>query len=222
MEKSHRVEGLIDPWIELLPDGLIPEILEMVFSAWAAYLIDPLKPNSGDHEVNITRRFKKFLLQYRERHRDKVPVSIERESVEDDPITANEVGRIDIKLRPGLHGHIYFAFECKRLNVIRNGKRDSQSTEYVNEGMMRFITEQYAPDVFEGGMIGYVMNGDVKTALTSVNASVLSRCRELMIDPPTGLRPSSHFAVNEQIKETQHNLPKAQFTIHHIFLPVTA
>lgn len=190
----------------------------MVVSAWAAFSRSRTKAQAGEHEVGITRRFRVFLIRYRNRQR--LPLNIEREAVEDNLFSGIELGRIDIKLRPGVYEHVYFALECKRLNVMRNGSRESLGTEYVTEGMMRYVTSQYAAKLSQGGMIGYVMNGDIGTAVKSVDRSVRNHCRELCINPPSGLEDSSHRPGVAHIKETHHNLHRRKFTLHHLFLPV--
>jgi hypothetical protein len=77
----------------------------------------------------------------------------------------------------------YLAVECKRLNVTgTDGYCRSLATEYVEEGMMRFVTEQYASEWPLGGMIGYVMDGDVASAYSSVRGRIEERASDLRCD----------------------------------------
>ena len=55
----------------------------------------------------------------------------------------------------------YIAFECKRLNVSFTSGKKSLALDYVNEGMMRYISAQYAKNLPLGVMLGYVMDGDL-------------------------------------------------------------
>ena len=74
----------------------------------------------------------------------------------------------------------YLAYECKRLNVIRQGgARRTLAGEYVNEGVMRFVTEQYAEDLPTGCMIGYVMDGDLDFARTRIRVA-MTRSRAIL------------------------------------------
>ncbi len=66
----------------------------------------------------------------------------------------------------------YLAYECKRLGVIQADGRRSLATDYVTEGMMRFMTEQYAEGLPLGCMLGFVMDGDIEFALDRVTASI--------------------------------------------------
>ncbi len=67
----------------------------------------------------------------------------------------------------------YLAYECKRLNVMhRDGARRSLAGEYVDNGVMRYITEQYAENLPTGCMIGYVMDGDLDFARVRIRATM--------------------------------------------------
>ncbi|MCA1994914.1 MAG: hypothetical protein LDL41_23125, partial [Coleofasciculus sp. S288] len=143
-----------------------------------------------------------------------------REIPEDDLQTGEELGRIDLRFTHGYREDVYFAFECKRLNVVLNGRRRALAAEYVVQGMMRFITSQYATNLTQGGIIGYIMNGDTTTAVRAVSSRVGRQCQELRISSPSSLCKSSLLPSNKQIKETRHDLENRKFIIHHIFLPI--
>ena len=66
----------------------------------------------------------------------------------------------------------YLAYECKRLNVRREGARRSQAGSYVADGMMRFVTGQYAAGLPVACMIGYVMDGDLSFAYARIKATI--------------------------------------------------
>ena len=81
-------------------------------------------------------------------------------------------GEIDMALVLDGERERYLAYECKRLNVVRNGKRESLASRYVKEGLMRFVTEQYAESLPVGCMLGYVMDGDVSGAQSGIFAAI--------------------------------------------------
>ena len=81
-------------------------------------------------------------------------------------------GKIDVAVLLDQERERYVAYECKRLNVIHGGTRGSLATRYVKDGMMRFLTEQYAEGLPVGCMLGYVMDGDLQFALTQVNGAI--------------------------------------------------
>lgn len=78
-------------------------------------------------------------------------------------------GQIDIGVLLDRDRDRYLAYECKRLNVTNSGARGSLATPYVNQGMMRFLTEQYAEGLPVGCMLGYVMDGDLSFALKQIS-----------------------------------------------------
>ena len=86
--------------------------------------------------------------------------------------TAYSKGRIDMALVLDGERERYLAYECKRLNVVHHGSRSSFATLYVKEGLVRFVTEQYAENLAVGCMLGYVMDGDVAAAQTKVWAAI--------------------------------------------------
>jgi hypothetical protein len=193
---------------------LVPRIIDLVWDAWEKFP----KPTPNDLEVPITRRFKHSLKQAKDYRR--LPVRIEREPAEDDPVTGHELGRIDLKFAPAesAREEVYFAFECKRLNAIENGRRRTLAPEYVTEGMMRFVTGQYAASVLHGGMIGYVLDGRCADAIQLVTANINSRSGDLKLRIG-GLRPSSLRPDIDAIRETQHTLDQSrEFRLHHLFL----
>jgi len=81
-------------------------------------------------------------------------------------------GKIDLAALFDWERERYLAYECKRLNVVYGRSRSSLATAYVKDGMMRFITEQYAEDLPLGCMLGYVMDGDLAFAKGRVQAAI--------------------------------------------------
>lgn len=203
-------------WSEVFPQGLIPQILEMVLSVWRK--MD--KPRVI-YEVPITRRFLAALKEDKNMRRE-VPVRISRECVEDHIRTGRERGRIDLCFTPAnrCHEHVYFAFECKRLNVVKKKGKKTLAPQYVKDGMIRYVNSQYASRLHDSGMIGYVMDGNLTTAIKLVDKNVRRHRTRLKMNPPGGLDTSSILKTHPQVRETVHNLRGRKFTLHHIFLPL--
>ncbi len=84
-------------------------------------------------------------------------------------------GKIDMAVFLNRDHEKYLAYECKRLNVIRNGIRSSQSTQYVMEGILRFVQEKYAEYLPVGCMLGYVLDGDVEFADSRVREAITAK-----------------------------------------------
>jgi hypothetical protein len=107
-------------------------------------------------------------------------------------------GKIDIAVLFDWERERYLAYECKRLNVVGSNGRASLATLYVSDGMMRFITEQYAQDLPLGGMLGYVMDGDVPFAADRIAIAMASHAPLSLQTAPTPITPiggASRFAT---------------------------
>jgi hypothetical protein len=201
-------------WADLFPDYLIPEILDLVIDSWETFR----KPVPDDLEVPITRRFRVHLQTQKAARR--LPFHIVSESEELAPQAGDLLGRLDLRLIHGYREKVYFAFECKRLNVVADGKRSSLAGEYVDEGMARFVTGKYAAGLDKGGMLGYVMDGQIDDAITAVTKAVESRRSKLKMEAKATLSTSSLRPKKSQVKETRHLQDGKPFAIHHVFVPV--
>jgi len=203
-------------WSEVFPQELIPQILTMVLSVWN----DLPKRSRRELEIRTTRRFLSALI-HDKNTRKEVPVRISRECVEDDLRTGRQLGRIDLCFIPpnSCHEKVYFAFECKRLNVRYPGRTTSLASQYVKGGMIRFINSKYASILHKGGMIGYVLDGNTKSAIKGVDRNVKRFRSKLKMKAPGGLSNCLILPTGNPAKETNHNLVKGQFVIYHIFLP---
>lgn len=96
-------------------------------------------------------------------------------------------GKIDIAVLFDWERERYLAYECKRLNVVHAGKRSSLATLYVTEGMMRFLTEQYAEQLPMGCMLGYVLDGDIAFATGRLSAAISAHGPLGLIEGPAAL-----------------------------------
>ena len=99
--------------------------------------------------------------------------------------TAYSKGQIDMAVFLDQDRERYLAYECKRLNEVRRDGRRSLAGEYVMHGLSRFVAEQYAENLPVGCMLGYVLDGDVPYAASSVRAKIVERRSDiaLVIEP---------------------------------------
>jgi hypothetical protein len=212
------VVGASDEWIDLL-ERMLPNILRLVVEVWTGMP----KPFSDDKEDQITELLCRALRNNRT-VRD-LPFYIQVQMVELDPAPGQELGRLDIGFLPtGLPGapneSIYFCLECKRLSVVISGKKRPGGSEYVVHGMARFVNGQYASAVRHGGMLGYVLDGDVAGSITNVESNVKSQHVSLCMEPPGTLHPSSVLTEVPTARESLHTRTgeSTQFRIHHLFV----
>jgi hypothetical protein len=205
-------------WSDLFPQGFILEIIELVTTTWGIFK----KPNRREREERITRGFAERVRQEKNR-RDDLPFKIRVEVSIPDVENGQETGRVDFIFDyvGTIREEVYFAFECKRLRIPYESGLDTNNSEYTNEqGMMCFITGKYSGSVTNGGMIGYVMDGQIKKAINSVGRLIKNKELALKLAKGTGLERSSVMGNSQNVRETRHILNETKFTIHHIFLAV--
>jgi len=150
---------------------------------------------------------------------------IDTQQVELEPTPGEELGRLDITFRPLVpREDIYFCLECKRLNVVKDGKTRAYASEYVAFGMLRFVTGQYAKAVRHGGMLGYVLDGNVSRAMANVEANIRSHHVALRMDAPGKFQPSTVLREDPRARETHHQRAHetSPFRIHHLFMASTS
>jgi len=216
------VVGSAGGWEDLL-ERMLPDMLRLVLDTWLALP----RPPSDDREDEITTVLCRALRQNRTAR--ELPLYVHTQAVELDPEPGQELGRLDLVFCPaGLAGPpseaIYFCLECKRLNVFRSGHRRPGGSEYVLQGMLRFVSGQYARAVRHGGMLGYVLDGDVLGAIANVESNIQSQCTALCMDAPGVMRSSSVLVDEKWVRETLHHRTHEAmlFRIHHLFVPARA
>lgn len=124
-------------------------------------------------------------------------------------------GRIDMAVLFDRERERYLAYECKRLNVVNAGGRSSLATAYVAQGMMRFITEQYAEDLPLGCMLGYVMDGDLAFAQTRILAAIGAHAPLMLHGGPDDLDP---VLVVPRLYSLHTRIGGAPIEVRHAFL----
>jgi len=203
-------------WANLI-ESLVPEIMDLVISTWKE-----MSPPPDAYEDPTTEELCRCLRQ--NRHNSKLPFRIDIQMVELDPAVGQDQGRMDIVFSPMLpREDIYFCLECKRLNVINNGHVRSYATEYVTHGMMRFVSGKYSAVGRNGGMLGYVLDGNITQAIENVSRIIQNRHLDLGMQPPGHINTSTVRPGDSRVRETQHKRRHNSdpFQIHHIFVSGT-
>lgn len=209
--------GDLAAWVDLL-DTQVPDILLLVLEAWET--MPAIAPDAKEDPVSeiLCRKLRQS------RNRCDLPLRIDTQLVELDSTADEDQGRMDIVFSPMVpRESIYFSLECKRLNVLtRSGNIRPYFAEYVRFGMMRFVKGQYARQVRHGGMLAFVLNGDVASAIAGVATNVRRLNDELAMDVDTGFARSSVLPDDDRLRETYHvRVARADpITVHHLFMPV--
>ena len=210
-----NIIGNFDLFADTFPPTLLPWVFQIVLTEWNNFPRTTRNPL----ENRITKRFVGHL-QYSQETRQ-LPFTFEALVKLVDAKKDTETGELDIRVIHGQRSRVFFAFECKKLNVIHNGKYASQAGKYVGkDGMGCFLSGQYYGGSDCGGMIGYVMDNNVKKAIMAVNKALKLYKEALRIKKPVKLRVSSLVhEENYPCYETTHMTIANDFTIYHVILP---
>lgn len=156
------------------------QMAEAIENAWPV-CIKPLQSRKGamTHEDHITVHLVSAL-----RRTKKVPGRIEyqyslQEELADGYVTTPS--SIDFVLTVGDDEEVYLAYECKRLNVTYGTRVRNYCGPYVDDGLMRFVSGQYAKGLPMATMIGYVMNGNNTTARRGLRRAMKLRTAALRL-----------------------------------------
>ncbi len=203
-------------WVKLI-DSQVPEILALVIASWESLPA----PAANEPENSITNRL--CARMQNAPNRETLPFHIQPQDVILEPDSGDELGRTDIAFKPFVPSdRIYFCLECKRLNVrISNASRPRPYfSEYVRNGMLRFISGQYAGAVRSGGMLAFVLDADLTAAMAGVRANIQAAQTELGMPSPADFASSSVRPADTWIRETNHRRPHntEPFTMHHLFM----
>jgi len=205
-----NIIGDLGPFADTFPPSRLLWLFRIIFKEWNNFSRTTRNPL----ENRITKPFVAYLQSCPE-NRSR-PFIFDANVKLLDPEKDTEVGELDIRVMHGRLPRVFFAFECKRLNVIRNGKYASQAGEYVGEGGMGcFLSGKYDGGSDCGAMIGYVMDNDAQKAIIAINKAL-----KLRIKQPVKLKISSLLSEEDDpCYETVHMNIENDFTIYHVILP---
>jgi hypothetical protein len=205
--------GNAEQWEDLFQNSLLPSIFVLVRDAWNRIC----KPTPDELEKDTSLHLYCAMIQGKDRQKHPFLIKIEDPEVDIDLIEMP--GRKDLVFYPSHDEDIYFCLEAKRLNALVSGVLRSLATEYVTQGMQRFVDGKYSRRVHHGGMLGYVLDGNVDKAMENVANAIQTHHQKLGMVPPgkmldSGVRPDDAY-----IKETHHNRngEVSEFQIHHLF-----
>ena len=123
---------------------------------WVLSKEKQIKPEEFIRNVLISKKYlrnRSFKSKFGIKHFEFHPETGELDETETDIIGNHDIKVTGISL--GIIGEadedIYFSFECKRLN-----NNLQNSSEYINNGIKRYIKKQYSSKMPIAGMIGFI------------------------------------------------------------------
>lgn len=172
-----------------------------------------LRKNAMTHEDHITEHLVQSLIRSKA-----VPGRIIYQYtllVEDAAGNVSVSSNIDFVLTIGDDEDVYLACECKRLNVSYKTGMRGLVGEYVEQGLMRFVTGQYSNGLPLAMMLGYVMNGHTDRARKGLKRAMMARSvaiglqseHEVATEANKPLRfRTTHLSVSGNQIEVVHSL----------------
>ena len=133
--------------------------------------------------------------------------------------TAYSKGSVDIAVILDQDRDAYLAYECKRLNELRDDGRRSLAGPYVADGLSRFVESKYSENLPVGCMLGYVLDGDVQYAAANVRARIVERGQDLALD----MAPREDVAIGVATRfYSRHRRPSngVVIEVRHALLPM--
>lgn len=98
----------------------------------------------------------------------------------------------------------YLAYEAKRLSVTMPSGFQALSGKYVSDGLTRYVMEKYAEGLPFGGMLGYVLDGNLPAASDRISQVLAKKSRKLALRAAPEPLPVIGTALRFQ---TQHVRP---------------
>ncbi len=210
------VLGNSEEWLDLF-ETLVPNIVNLIFDAWATMPTIASDAKEDPVSEELCRRLRAM------RSLSELPLQVHTQLVELDSAADVDQGRIDIVFLPLVPDEaIYFALECKRVNVMQgNGRIRRYFSEYVTQGLTRFVTGQYSQAVRHGGMLAFVLDGDLDSAAEGILGSIVAN-RQMLGMGLTEIQLSRYAPNNHRMRETLHtrNVTAGNVLIQHFFMPV--
>ena len=201
---------------ELFPIGFAGEVMLHIMETWAKFSMQ----RQVRHETKITALFRDALIEAYVAARRSWFIALA------DPITdpdfGTELGRNDLRFYPQNHcgQTVFFTVECKRLRVKNKSGLSHLADKYVDEGLRRFVDGRYSAGPPCGGMVGYVMDGNVAEAFATVRAAIEAKATELRVSVEGVCVPSKAIPSYEWSADTRHACKTGELAVHHVLVGV--
>lgn len=113
----------------------------------------------------------------------------------------------------------HFVWEAKRVGDKRvDADYGDLNSEYVNEAIYRFIRGEYASQVSDAGVLGYVLAGEVGNIVADINQSMGNIRKNPPLPPSNQLRLVAPINDFQDIYQSHHARVDNSILLHHLFL----
>ena len=139
----------------------------------------------------------------------------------DEQGVAYSKGKIDFVVFWDQNRERYLAYEAKRLNIkTANGRTASLATAYVTEGLARFVTEQYSEGLPVACMLGYVIDGNTRTAQAKIVSAIIKNSQLVGLVAKPSVLPAIASAIR-MTSDHQRQSGSGKINIRHALVPCT-
>ena len=218
--------GPTDPF-RVFWESFVQLVLEITVEAYQCMRRDSEVQREWEEDTFTVRLTEDYIQPLARRHplnliavsRTKVHTS----AMKDGRLSPKKAVEIDIRLSPSWmdYSQVYFAWECKRVGDKRVDRKYAVLIpEYITEGILRFIDEEYAAELDDAGMLGYVLDGDVTNIVDDINASMCHPRRTRPLLAADHLAPASAVGTFSDVYQSSHKRVSSQrpIRLHHLFL----
>jgi hypothetical protein len=195
--------------------GIDERLLARILHLWPGCLSSlPQQPNEDTITINLVHLLAKDAVVRSVCHW--VEYQFEPFGIDPNGVRYSK-GKIDLAILLDWERERYLPYECKRLNVTNSGSRSSLATPYVSDGLIRFVTEQYADGLPVGFMLGYVIDGDLSFALKQIGAAI--DAQKIPLALVTGPLAGTSIIGIERFVTSHKRASNAVIEVRHTLLP---
>jgi hypothetical protein len=201
-------------------------VLELTVKAYQAMRRDNVAQRDWEENTFTLNLGKCYLHQIAYDNESSIHVHIEEKVYTPKMKTGQqstlEAKRIDMSMYGTWernYDQIRFVWEAKKIGDKRVDQEYSQlNSEYVNEGLYRFIRGEYASDLDDAGMLGYVLAGSVSNIVGDINASMGNIRKNPPLPDSSHLREARPVGDFKDIYRSTHTrVDQTDVRIHHLF-----
>jgi hypothetical protein len=134
-------------------------------------------------------------------------------------IEANEIDLELFDIWEREHHKRHFVWEAKRVGDKRINRAYSKlNSEYINEGIYRFIRREYADGLDDAGMLGYILEGGITNIVNDINASMGAIRKNPPLPTSNHLRVAQPISNFEDVYQSRHiRTDDTSIQLHHLF-----
>lgn len=195
--------------------NIVATLIDLTCVSWGVVRTSSVV-RPGDDEVVIAGHLVREMIK--EKTRRGLPLRIEEEVGTRSAGATKPDGRIDIKALYNFCEADYFGIECKRVA----GQNSSLKSQYVLEGVMRFVDGKYAIGHCAGSIAGFVIQGTPSDAADGVGR--LINRRRTKVELTRTFLPVPILGKGRAVYCSQHRQrgTSSLIDLYHMFLPVAA